>query len=173
MSALSFSRYNKLISNDIGQRGEALFFVLLTKSFGRANPIFRPQFLGDKWPVVDFIVELVSSEDQTLYFFAQVKTTRERYTRQNHRLKVQVSTDSIQKLASYPAPTYIFGIDEIEEEGFILSANGESLKRISSLPTTYPINKMNQDLLFDEVCQFWRGVQKNQTPSRFLDPEWR
>ncbi|MBI4748802.1 MAG: DUF4365 domain-containing protein [Acidobacteria bacterium] len=161
------------MSNEIGQRGEAIFFVLLTKSFGRPYPIFRPQFLGDKWPAVDFIVELIGSGDQTLYFFAQVKTTRDGYTKQKHRLKVQVSAEGIQKLASYPAPTYIFGIDEVKEEGFILSANGESLKRISSLPTTYPIHKINQDLLFDEVCQFWKGTQKKQISSKFFDPGWR
>jgi len=159
------------MTNELGQRGEALFYVLITKSYGRMKPIFRPQFLGDKWPIVDFIVELVGAI--TLYFFVQVKTTRDGYTKRTNRLKVQVSADDMCKLASYPAPTYIIGIDEIKEEGYILSANGEWLNRVSSLPTAFPINKTNQDLLYEEVNRFWARAKMHHRSSKFLDPEWR
>jgi hypothetical protein len=117
-----------LITNELGQRGEALFYVLLTKFYGREKPIFRPQFLGDKWPTVDFIIELVDAGMATHYFFTQVKTTRDGYTKKDRRLQVQVKRDDLRKLASYPAPTYIVGIDEVEETGYITSANGEWLE---------------------------------------------
>ncbi len=107
------------MSNELGQRGEALFYVLITKSYGRVKPIFRPQFLGDKWPTVDFIVELV------------------------------------------------------KEEGYVLSANGEWLQGMSSLPTTFPLNKINQDLLWKKVKAFWMKVEIRPKASHFIDPRWR
>jgi len=75
---------------------------------------------------VDFIVELTNhTGDITPYFFVQVKTTREGYTKKHKRLKIKVSKDNILKLASFPAPTYIVGIDENAETGYIISANGK------------------------------------------------
>lgn len=77
------------ISDSIGQRGESIFYVVLTRLYGRSTPIFRPQFLGDKWPTVDFIVELTNySGDIIPYFFVQVKTTREGYTKKHKRFLV-------------------------------------------------------------------------------------
>jgi len=164
---------NKYHTNELGQRGEALFYVLITRTYGRAKPIFRPQFLGDKWPTVDFLVELVDAGAVTPYFFAQVKTTRDSYAKRTNRLKVRVSREDMMKLASYPAPTYVIGIDEIKEEGYIISANGEWLSSMSSLSTMHPMNKTNQDLLYDEVNRFWARAKMSRRPSRFLDPQWR
>lgn len=160
-------------TNELGQRGEALFYVLITRTFGRPKPIFRPQFLGDKWPTVDFIVELVDAGRMTPYFFAQVKTTRNGYTSTTNRLKVKVSREDMLKLASYPAPTYIIGIDEIKEDGYIISANGEWLNGMSSLATPYPINRKTQDLLYEEVNRFWTGARGTRRRSKFIDPQWR
>ena len=41
----------------LGQRGEWLFNLLITEFHSDDGPIFKPQFLGDKWQYVDFIVE--------------------------------------------------------------------------------------------------------------------
>jgi hypothetical protein len=122
---------------------------------------------------VDFIVELVDAGMTTPYFFIQVKTTRDGYTKKDHRLKVQVKRDGMRKLASYPAPTYVVGIDEVRETGYIISANGEWLGDISSLSTEYPINKDNQDLLWEEVNEFWAKSEKLSRRSRFIDSKWR
>ena len=110
------------MKNELGQRGENLFSVLITRFYGRDKPIFRPQFLGDKWRTSDFIVELIDdTTSATPYFFVQVKTTRQGYDQQN-RLKVQISTEDMQKLAALPAPTYVVGIDDVNEQGYIISA---------------------------------------------------
>jgi hypothetical protein len=160
------------MSNELGQRGEALFYAMITKFYGREKPIFRPQFLGDKWPTIDFIVELVDAGKITPYFFAQVKTTRHGYTRKDRRLKVRVHRDDMRKLALYPAPTYIVGIDDIREEGYIISANGEWLNSLSSLPTNFPIDKTNQELLWKEVKEFWSKAKIRYRASIFVDPRW-
>ncbi|MCC5598920.1 DUF4365 domain-containing protein [Nostoc favosum] len=157
----------------LGQRGEAIFTVLMTEFHSHAGPIFKPQFLGDKWQYVDFIVELVGAGKSVPYFFVQVKTTREGYTKKYNRLKVKVRQENVIGLASYPAPTYIVGIDEIHELGYMVSANGESLKSLSSLSTQFKIIKQNRELLWQEVDDFWSRYHTNQLVSKFADQDWR
>lgn len=161
-----------LATNELGHRGEALFTALITKFWERPQPLFRPQFLGDKWPTVDFYVELVGAGNLTPYFFAQIKTTRRGYTT-GGRLKVGISSRDLKRMNSYPAPTYLIGIDEVDEIGYIVSADGEWLLDSSSLATEYPINETNQDLLWHEVLQFWVKAKMPLGPSVFKDPQWK
>jgi hypothetical protein len=94
----------------LGQRGEALFYVMISKFNNHAQPLFRPQFLGDKYPSIDFMVELVNYTGKMIpYFFVQVKTTRRGYT-SNNRLKLQVHKDDILRLSLFPAPTYFINV---------------------------------------------------------------
>ena len=102
----------------VGSRGEAICYVLLTKHHAGRGAIFRPQFLGDKWPVVDFIVELVSVGSSIPFFFVQVRSTRAGYTPRTKQLRVKASSAQVTALASYPAPTYIVAIDEVTETGY-------------------------------------------------------
>jgi hypothetical protein len=67
--------------NLIGARGERIAMNLLTRAHGRAEPFFRPTFLGEKYPAVEFFVELIGAPgNQVAFFFAQVKATRRGYT---------------------------------------------------------------------------------------------
>ncbi|HBE19011.1 MAG TPA: DUF4365 domain-containing protein [Cyanobacteria bacterium UBA11149] len=157
----------------LGQRGEAIFTVLMTEFHDQSRPIFKPQFLGDKWQYVDFIVELVGTESIIPYFFVQVKTTRTGYTKKLNRLKVKVPQDSIRGIAAYTAPTYIVGIDEVTEKGYIVSANAENITSLSSLSTAFPINKANREILWQEVNDFWSSYRNNLLFSHFNDPDWR
>jgi hypothetical protein len=157
----------------LGQRGERIFEVLITKFHSDAGPIFKPQFLGDKWQYVDFIVELVGAGSYVPYFFVQVKTTRQGYTQKENRLKVKVKEESVIGIASYPAPTYIVGIDEIQEVGYLVSANGENLKSLSSLSTNFPINKQNRQILWQEINNFWSQYSPKNLVSQFSDQQWR
>lgn len=157
-----------------GQRGEALFYVLITKLHGRPEPIFRPQFLGDKWPSVDFIVELTNSSSTVIpFFFVQVKTTRQGYTKSSRRLKVRVAPKDAKRLVSIPAPTYVVGIDEVNEMAYITSANEQHLIGLNSLSTRFLIDKETQDRLYREVDSFWQRHSKSGMMSQFVDPDWR
>lgn len=70
------------------------------------RPIFRPRFLGDKYPTFDYIVEVV--DPPACFFFVQVKATTKGYTEHRpYRLKVQVSQDDIDRMVAYPAPTRV------------------------------------------------------------------
>lgn len=157
----------------LGQRGEAIFTVLMTEFHSHAGPIFKPQFLGDKWQYVDFFVELVGAGSFIPYCFVQVKTTRKGYTQKARRLKVNVKKESVIGLASYPAPTYIVGIDEVQKTGYIVSANGENLSSLSSLSTKFPINQQHREILWNEVNNFWNQYQYTNLVSQLSDQAWR
>jgi hypothetical protein len=161
------------IKDALGQRGEIIFSVLISKFHSSGEPLFIPQFLGDKWPLVDFIVELVGAGSTVPYFFVQVRTTREGYTKKDKRLKVSVPAQKVRLLALHPAPTYIAGIDEINEAGFIVSANGEHLKGMSSMSTAFPINTSNREALWNEVKDYWGKPSTPKFSSGFIDVNWR
>jgi hypothetical protein len=97
--------------DDIGSRGEDIFCVRITDFCGRKKPYFRPRFLGEKAQTSDFLVELVGAGKRTMFFFVQVKTTHQGYTRRGRppRLKVSMSGRDVRRLALYPAPTYLGG----------------------------------------------------------------
>lgn len=159
--------------NALGARGEAIFYVLMTEFHSEAGPIFRPQFLGDKWPTVDFIVELLGAGPGVPFFFVQVRTTRAGFTARQRRLKVRVSQQNLRRLSVLPAPTYVVGIDELGEMGYLVSANGESFSRMTSVPTVHPIDHHRREQLWHEVHEYWRARQMTGFRSVFADPAWR
>jgi len=53
----------------VGFRGEKVVELCLTNYESFAAPLFRPGFLGDKWPTIDFYVELLTVRRRTPYFF--------------------------------------------------------------------------------------------------------
>jgi hypothetical protein len=162
------------VRDAIGARGEIIFSNLISKFHAdRQGPIFRSHFLGDKWPSADFIVELIGARETTPYFFVQVRATRREYIARSNRLRVRASADQVRCLFSYPAPTYIIGIDEVRERGYIVSANGETLNSMPNLSTRCPINKRNRMALWTEVNSFWSRHSGAKLVSRFADPNWR
>lgn len=146
-------------SDDLGRRGESLCHVLLTKFCGRTRPYFNPQFLGDKFASLDFLVELIGSQRGTPYFFVQVKATRAGYQMDGtgqRRLKVKVSRRDVQRLKQYPGPTYVIGIDEPTQTGFVVSVDDDCPNILTGLPTTHELNCANLRRLWQEVDDYWR-----------------
>jgi hypothetical protein len=159
------------MQNELGQRGEQLFSVIITRFYGRTQPIFRPQFLGDKWHTSDFLVELVGNTLTTIpFFFVQVKTTRLGYDSKN-RLRIQVTAMEMQKLNALPAPTYVIGIDDITEQGYIICTKRDDLGSINGLTTAYPLNEQNQNVLWSEVKSYWEQVVALRMDSHFVDKD--
>ena len=85
---------------DIGERGQWLFSLLMTDLCGRDDPFFRPRFLGERYPTFDSIVEVV--DQPSYFFFVQVKGTTLGYTAEEHRLRVQVTQDDIDRYGRLP-----------------------------------------------------------------------
>ena len=113
------------------------------------------------------MVELVGAGEITPFFFIQVKTTREGYTKRDGRLKVKVSPEAMSRLRAYPAPTYVVGVDEMQEKGYITSANAGSPDVLASLPTTFELNCANLERLWHEVREYWRQRDVDLTDSVF------
>jgi hypothetical protein len=154
---------------DIGERGQWLFCLLMTELCGRDTPYFRPRFLGDKFPTFDYIVELV--DHPAYYFFVQVKGSSEGYTKDPIRLKVQVSQEDIDRMVAFPAPTYLVGIDTAAREekvGFLLSVN-EPRKHVASLTTTHRLNCDVLRGLYEEVHGYWASRDMQLKGSRFRE----
>lgn len=118
-------------------------------------------------------MELLGAGPSAPYFFVQVKTTRAGYTRKDRRLKVQVDAGDLEALAAHPAPTYIVGIDDRTEQGYLVSPRGVTPGDLSSLSTRFPLDTANKAALWAEVRDYWRQVPPPGIASRFSDPDGR
>jgi hypothetical protein len=145
-----------MIADDIGDRGQWLFCLLMTRiGPGRNEPFFRLRFLGDKFPTFDYLVELVGSEAH--FFFVQVKTTQLGYRQGKgvRRLRVNVDREDVQRMVASPVPAYVVGIDEPQQVGYLLSVNEPRQAGLGGLPARYPLDSGNLQRLWDEVQNFW------------------
>ena len=152
---------------DIGERGQWLFSLLMTDLCGRDDPFFRPRFLGDKYPTFDYIVEVV--DRPAYFFFVQVKGTTLGHTVGEQRLRVQVTQDDIDRMVACPAPAYVVGMDvNAIGVGFLLSVN-EPRDNVASLTTRFRIDCGLLEQLRDEVIDFWSGRNMTLIGSRFRE----
>jgi hypothetical protein len=126
-------------------------------------------FLGEKCPTFDYLVELVDSGPRQLFFFVQVKATREGYTKKHklQRLKVRVTADDVQKMARYPAPTYVVGVDERDERAFIVCVYGNMASGFSSMTTAHELKCSTLRRLWNEVRNYWRNRNIRRKTSLF------
>jgi hypothetical protein len=153
----------------IGERGQQYALLALTEPVGKAESLFRPRFLGDKYPTIDFFVELVDAPVIfTPFFFVQVKATQAGYT-QGGQLRVQVAADTMDSLIAYPVPTYIIGVDNGGGGlSYIVAALPGGPTHYPSLPTTHRLNGRTLRQLFNEILGFWRQHAATFTTSRFV-----
>jgi hypothetical protein len=155
--------------DDIGSRGEFIFCARIMHFCGREFPFFRPRFLGEKARTIDYLVELVNAASTVPYFFVQVRTTRLGYTKAGRRLRVGMSGHDVRRFSLIPAPTYLVGIDEVREAGYVLAILPGMAATISSLPTDYPLDSATLPILFREVEQFWAGHDMTGRHSAFVE----
>jgi hypothetical protein len=103
-----------------------------------------------------------------IFFFVQVKATRQGYTRgRPRRLKVGMSKADVERFALIPAPAYLVGIDEPGEVGYIQAILTGMKGPISSLSTRFPLDCVNLPRLYEEVEQFWAGRDMARQQSIF------
>jgi hypothetical protein len=156
-------------ADDIGERGQWLFCLLMTQICpGRNEPYFRPRFLGDKCPTFDYLVELVDSG--AYFFFVQVKATRRgyRHSSGNRRLRLNVDKEDVQRLVASPIPAYVVGIDEPQEVGYLLSMNEPRQAGLGGLPAKHLLDCGNLQRLWQEVQNFWASRNMLLAGSHFV-----
>jgi hypothetical protein len=151
-----------------GFRGEKILELCLTDYQHFAQPLFRPGFLGDKWPAIDFYVELTSVRGKRLYFFAQAKTTSASLNQKQGFLNISTKKKDIERLLQIPGPTYVFGIHEPSKRVFIRSVHiGVPVRAISQIPLTHELTAGNLQALHDEVRHYWTTTSHKPISSRF------
>ena len=140
----------------IGFRGEKLVELCLTKYGDFPGPLFRPGFLGDKWPSIDFYVELNGLDGRRPYFLAQVKSTARALSDASPSLPISTKQKDIAALLQIPGPTYILGVHEPSGRVFARSVHaGISVPSVSSIPVTHELTSTNLAVLHQEVRDFW------------------
>ena len=156
MSKRTTDRNTSELREITGFRGEKILELCLTDYRDFARPLFRPGFLGDKWPAIDYYVELTSVRGQRLYFFAQAKATGARLGPGQTHLPISTRKKDIARLLQIPGPTYVFGIHEPSRRVFVHSVHrGIPARAITRIPVVHELTSSNLRLLHDEVRGFW------------------
>jgi hypothetical protein len=151
-----------------GFRGEKIVELCLTDYQAFPKPLFRPGFLGDKWPAIDFYVELTAVRGKRLYFFGQVKATTSILTARSTNLHISTKIKDIDRLLQIPGPTYIFGVHEPSKRVFVRSVHtGIPAKAITQIPLAYELTSVNLQKLHDEVRNYWSTTNHKPTFSVF------
>jgi hypothetical protein len=160
------------IADFIGNRGEAIAFTRLTAMCRDGHlPYFLPHHLGEKCETFDFLVELVGVADRTPYFFVQVKATRRglTQTQSSPRLPVQVHEADVRRMLTFPAPTYVIGVQDEAERAFVVSVHGNAPAAIPSVTTAHELNADTLRRLWDEVREFWQVRDTARSASWFTN----
>ena len=134
--------------NSTGETGEWLAAARLGRVVkgGRNGPLFQPSFMGAKYPIVDFIVDLLDDDFKPMgmFFFAQVKSSAVADP-DSERLSVTVELDDYNALAGMYLPTYLIGVDTVDDKVFIVAAT----EKLKSVPQRCPKDTTFLTMRFD------------------------
>lgn len=140
----------------IGYRGEWIVELCLTDYSEFEKPLFRPAYLGDKWPVIDFYVELDLVRGKRPYFFAQVKSTSSPLAPESANLSISTRKKDVERLLRIPGPTYIFGVHEPSNRVFVQSIHtGMPAQAVTRISVANELTSMKLEALHREVREFW------------------
>jgi hypothetical protein len=161
-----------LWTNDqIGRLAELIAATDLSRAVkGRyRRPLFRATPLGDKYPTVDFLVDVLGPREESLaFFFVQVKGTASAPA--SGRLPVDVSQDRFNRLVRLPVPTYLIGVDVIAETAYLVAAHRRRRDPVASITRDYALRTDAVRIqLYEEVLAFWKVARPVLQPTRFHD----
>ena len=155
------------MANVIGNRGEEIFKLAITDYEQFQAPLFRPAFLGEKWEVLDFYVELLGVPDAQPFFFVQVKTSASTIRAGASKFNIVMGKTDCEGLYRIPAPTYLVGVHEPTKLAYILSIHDKPTKGVYSIPLNHELTPDNLKILHEEVREFWQSSSK-PTRSHFV-----
>ena len=151
-----------------GFRGEKFVEICLTNFVPPVGYLFRPGFLGDKWPAIDFYVELDGIVGKRPYFFVQTKTTSAKLSIEVDSLRISSTKNDVNRLLQIPGPTYILGVHEPSGRVFAKSVHsGVEAKAITRIELKHELHTTNLQRLYDEVRLFWQISQHKPFISAF------
>jgi len=143
--------------NDVtGFRGEKIVELCLTEYAAFVEPLFRPGFLGDKWPAIDFYVELRSVPNMRPYFLGQAKTTSTTDGLDADAIYITADRHDVERLLAIPGPTYVLGVHEPSRRVFARAVHaGTPAVAITKIPVANELTVSNLRRLHDEVVLHW------------------
>jgi hypothetical protein len=157
-----------ILQDVTGFRGEKIVELCLTEYSTFARPLFRPGFLGDKWPAVDFYVELNGVRSRRPYFLIQSKATSAALSTNATSLRISSTRNDVQRLLRIPGPTYILGVHEPTRRVFAKSVHtGVPVRGITRIQLTHELTPANLQLLYNEVRDYWQSTGHKPTKSVF------
>lgn len=152
-----------------GYRGEKILELCLTEYTAFPQPLFRPGLLGDKWPAIDFYVELASVPGKRLYFFGQAKATTCELTPRSKVLPISTKKNDIVRLLQIPGPTYLLAVHEPTKRVYVRSVHaGTPAAAITGISLKNELNAANLQALHDEVRNYWTTNDHKPSSSVFI-----
>ena len=161
-------RVNKLrtIGNEIGQRGESIFYLKITGCDASGMRCFDAAFLGEKWPAADFLVETKGGRVRGT-MLVQVKTTCEAISASKKALLISLPPAKLKRFRALPGPTYLIGVHEPTERAFVKAVLPTQMNGIYEIPVANELDGDNLRRLRDEVIAFWRQHPRKPKNSTF------
>jgi hypothetical protein len=153
----------------VGVRGEKIVELCLTDYEQYQMPLFRPGFLGDKWPAIDFYVELLGSRRRNFFFFAQAKSTRRPLRAAATHVHISSKKKDVHGLIKTPGPTYMFAVHEPSKRVFVQCVHSKTpVRAITRISVANELTPPRLKALHDEVSLFWRANAFKPADSSFL-----
>jgi hypothetical protein len=154
----------------VGERGEALFRVAITKWCG-GKQWFQATFLGEKAEGLDFEVVLLGSKVFRSICYVQVKATAKprRYSGagRTRRLLVRLKGPDAKKLGTMKIPAYVVGIDVVSGAAYIRHVPAGAKKGFKSISCRRRLNCLAIRRLWEEVEAFWTSRPSGLDDSGF------
>ncbi|MCA9223837.1 MAG: DUF4365 domain-containing protein [Planctomycetales bacterium] len=161
MSTEEISRFGELLT-------ETEFLRPVRNGLNR--PLFRAHNLGEKYPAVDLLVDLLDDRDRRLgFFYVQVKSTANTF-RSRRRLPVTYPRRKYNALVRLPVPSYLVAVDVQDEQMFIVAANRERKRDVTSIVKRYELASDEvKVILYEDVLGYWNSQNLEAWCPRLTD----
>lgn len=160
-----------LTPDQIGSLAELIAATELARFLRSSERVlFRPTPMGDKYPGIDFMVDVLEAGGVPRgFFFVQVKGTT-RSMDAAKRLPIAISHAGYNRLLEFPAPTYLVGVDVRSASSYIVAAQRPRDAGVYSITRAYPLaSDATRIALHREVAAFWAANGRTRWKTRFHD----
>ena len=163
----------RMSADEIGRFGELLTEAELLRPVrnGVNRPLFRGHNLGEKYPAIDFLVDLLDRRERRVgFFYVQVKSTAQLRASSRKRLPVACPVKKYNALVALPVPTYFVGADVITERLFVLAAHKPRSRDMASIVKTYDLSSDEvKNILYEDVLEYWNQQSLEAWSPRLTD----
>lgn len=160
----------KLTNDQIGHAAEVVVELQLLRPVGRRfdRVLFRVTRLGEKYPLVDFLIDALGSNERVLgHCFVQVKGTAGA-SPTAPRLPIDVGAEQFNRLVRLPIPSYLVAVDVPAEAAYLVAAHRARTAAVASVGRRFPLAAEAVKIdLYREVVAHW--ARRPRRTSGFTD----